>query len=95
MRKALLFHPDKLPPTASEEDVERNKVFWLRLVMARDTLHDILNNLNCQSSKCLKRADEIYQNMSYADLMAKMSPRQPNVNDQMEAPQLEFRPDHF
>ena len=72
-KKSLIYHPDKVAAEASEADREWSKILWQRLVVAKDTLHDVLSNRNCWSDRCLRRVDEIYRSMNYSQLMSKIN----------------------
>ena len=48
---------------------------WLFLIQAKDALLNFLENKNCWSSSCQEKADQMYQEMKFDDLLQKYHQR--------------------
>ena len=63
-RKALQFHPDRLPLDISDEDKELAKLNWYTIEMAKDMLLQYCDNPAMMSLKLKEKVNELYRKYS-------------------------------
>ena len=63
-RKALQFHPDRLPLDISNEDKELAKLNWYTIEMAKDMLLQYCDNPAMMSLQLKEKVNELYRKYS-------------------------------
>ena len=63
-RKALRFHPDRLPLDISDEDEKLAKLNWYTIEMAKDMLLQYCDNPAMMSLKLKEKVNELYRKYS-------------------------------